>query len=142
MWEEKVKSASSFNLTAKGRGKGRAKVSPDEKGSGKPSGKGVGNGTLSSRVATGATTSTATATTIGTNTNTNTNTNANQERRESKEGIPALNLKDVLELISQAEISHEMTHYAVVMDPSEGRLLWRRAYQVGELGEPDVQGED
>lgn len=62
----------------------------------------------------------------------------NSSRRDTdREGSedPALGLDDVLGLIAQEGISNDMTHYSVVMDPSEGRVLWRRAYQVGELGE-------
>jgi hypothetical protein len=45
----------------------------------------------------------------------------------------AISLDDVLRLVGDKEITNEETHYGVVMDPQEGRILWRRAYRQGEL---------
>ncbi|KAI9896901.1 hypothetical protein N3K66_007923 [Trichothecium roseum] len=35
---------------------------------------------------------------------------------------------DVVKMISDAEISNEETHYAAVMDPGTGRVVWRSSY--------------
>ncbi|KAK1759850.1 beta subunit of N-acylethanolamine-hydrolyzing acid amidase-domain-containing protein [Echria macrotheca] len=40
----------------------------------------------------------------------------------------------VVRMVQLEGISNEMTHYAVVMDSRDGKVLWRRAYEVGELG--------
>lgn len=53
-----------------------------------------------------------------------------------------LSLNEVIHLVNTAEISNEMTHYAVVMDPKEGKVVWRRAYEVGELGEDSDSSSD
>ncbi|KAK2074867.1 hypothetical protein P8C59_009039 [Phyllachora maydis] len=42
-------------------------------------------------------------------------------------------LEDVMRLVGDRSISNPQTHYAVVMDPESGGLLWRRAYEVGDL---------
>jgi len=57
------------------------------------------------------------------------------KRREDGDGERGgVSLDEVLQMVNTGEISNEMTHYAVVMDPREGRVVWRRAYEVGELG--------
>lgn len=57
------------------------------------------------------------------------------KRREDGDGEQGgVSLDEVLQMVNTGEISNEMTHYAVVMDPREGRVVWRRAYEVGELG--------
>ncbi|KAF4457138.1 hypothetical protein F53441_926 [Fusarium austroafricanum] len=49
--------------------------------------------------------------------------------------IPA----DVIKFLQDDEIRNEETHYAVIMDPKEGKVIWRRAYEfVSESDSPDV----
>jgi len=38
--------------------------------------------------------------------------------------------KDVMTFVRDREICNEETHYAVVMDPSSGAILWRRVYPI------------
>ncbi|KAK5658030.1 hypothetical protein OQA88_2585 [Cercophora sp. LCS_1] len=63
-------------------------------------------------------------------------------RRRKTGKKEAVEMDEVLELVSLEGISNEMTHYAVVMDPEEGKLVWRRVYDLGELGDPEWVEED
>ncbi|KAK3381056.1 hypothetical protein B0H63DRAFT_494970 [Podospora didyma] len=47
--------------------------------------------------------------------------------------IQGVALHDVLRMLGDRDISNDQTHYAVVMDPRTGGVLWRRVYQLGEL---------
>ncbi|CAI4217352.1 unnamed protein product [Parascedosporium putredinis] len=42
-------------------------------------------------------------------------------------------LADVLRLIKDPEIRNDETHYAAVMDPATGEILWSRAYDVDDF---------
>ncbi|KAK3693160.1 beta subunit of N-acylethanolamine-hydrolyzing acid amidase-domain-containing protein [Podospora appendiculata] len=56
-----------------------------------------------------------------------------EQRRLRKPSSDGVGLEDVLHMLGAEEISGEPTHYAVVMDPEHGKVLWRRVYDVGEL---------
>lgn len=45
-------------------------------------------------------------------------------------------MQDVVELLSDEHISNEETHYAVIMDPSAGSVVWRKVFPPPE--EPDL----
>jgi hypothetical protein len=68
------------------------------------------------------------------------------KQRDVKADEPAMGdgikMKDVLGMLARENISNEMTHYAVVMDPERGKVMWRRAYQAGELGGGTSSSED
>ncbi|KAK7428274.1 hypothetical protein QQZ08_005171 [Neonectria magnoliae] len=49
----------------------------------------------------------------------------------------AVTLKNVMQFIEDNEISNEETHYAVIMDPQDGKVIWRTAYEV----ESESEGE-
>ncbi|KAH7014872.1 beta subunit of N-acylethanolamine-hydrolyzing acid amidase-domain-containing protein [Ilyonectria destructans] len=44
----------------------------------------------------------------------------------------AVTLDDVKLFLNDEDISNEETHYAVIMDPTVGKVLWRRAYEVDD----------
>lgn len=44
-----------------------------------------------------------------------------------------MGMEDVLALVEDPYISNDETHYAVVMDPGGGKVLWRRVFIVGDL---------
>ncbi|KAH8670662.1 hypothetical protein BGZ61DRAFT_459733 [Ilyonectria robusta] len=44
----------------------------------------------------------------------------------------AVTLDDVKLFLDDEDISNEETHYAVIMDPTVGKVLWRRAYEVDD----------
>jgi hypothetical protein len=50
----------------------------------------------------------------------------------------ALGLDDVLEFVQDGRITNEETHYAVIMDPQRGIVLWRRAFDA----EPESEVEE
>lgn len=52
-------------------------------------------------------------------------------RREGSGG--AVGMDDVLAIVEDSCISNDETHYAVVMDPCNGKVLWRRVYIVRGL---------
>ncbi|KAK3332871.1 beta subunit of N-acylethanolamine-hydrolyzing acid amidase-domain-containing protein [Cercophora scortea] len=56
-----------------------------------------------------------------------------EQRRRRNPKSDGVGLEDVLHMLGAEEISGEPTHYAVVMDPEHGTVLWRRVYDVGEL---------
>ncbi|KAK0640691.1 beta subunit of N-acylethanolamine-hydrolyzing acid amidase-domain-containing protein [Cercophora newfieldiana] len=64
---------------------------------------------------------------------------AGKLKREEGWGV---SLDEVLQMVNTGWISNDMTHYAVVMDPEEGKVVWRRAYEVGELGGSDSSDEE
>ncbi|CAM1501308.1 Fc.00g104700.m01.CDS01 [Cosmosporella sp. VM-42] len=49
-------------------------------------------------------------------------------RRHGERG-QAVTTKDVLRLVKDPEISNDETHFAVVMDPQAGKVIWRRLYE-------------
>ena len=48
--------------------------------------------------------------------------------RELGRGDESVTMDDVMRFVRDKEVSNEMTHYAVVMDPESGKILWRRCY--------------
>ena len=56
----------------------------------------------------------------------------NIRRRKYKRRTHAVSMEDVLHMVRDVEISNEETHYAVLMDPERGKILWRRAYPADE----------
>ncbi len=48
--------------------------------------------------------------------------------RELGRGDKSVTMEDVMRFVRDKEVSNEMTHYAVVMDPESGKILWRRCY--------------
>lgn len=60
-------------------------------------------------------------------------------RRKSRprggEGVDAVNLDDVLQMLGHEYITYGGTHFAVVMDPEHGEMLWRRVYRTDDLRE-------
>ncbi len=58
-------------------------------------------------------------------------------RRKSRprrgEVVDAVELDDVLWMLGHDFITYGGTHYAVVMDPEHGELLWRRVYRTNDL---------
>jgi hypothetical protein len=57
-------------------------------------------------------------------------------RRKKHPGRPevAIGTDDLLAMVKDPWISNEESHYAVIMDPTSGKVLWRRLYDVGDLG--------
>ncbi|KAL1868543.1 hypothetical protein VTK73DRAFT_3635 [Phialemonium thermophilum] len=45
----------------------------------------------------------------------------------------AVLVKDVLKMVQDPSVSNEETHFAAIMDPMTGRVLWRRAYLPGDI---------
>ena len=58
-------------------------------------------------------------------------------RRKSRpregEGVDAVNLDDVLQMLGHEYITYGGTHYAVIMDPEHGEMLWQRVYRTNDL---------
>jgi hypothetical protein len=54
-------------------------------------------------------------------------------RRRRGEGVDAVTEEDVLHMLGQEDITYGGTHYAVVMDPESGEILWRRVYRTEDL---------
>jgi hypothetical protein len=52
-------------------------------------------------------------------------------RRRYKQQRDIVTQRDVIRFLEDDEISNEETHYAVIMDPKEGKVVWRRMYEVG-----------
>ncbi|KAF7556707.1 hypothetical protein G7Z17_g1238 [Cylindrodendrum hubeiense] len=50
-------------------------------------------------------------------------------------------LDDVKLFLKDEDISNDETHYAVIMDPKAGTILWRRAYEADESSESDESTE-
>ncbi len=55
-------------------------------------------------------------------------------RRNINQPGDSITMDDVMRLVRDKEISNEMTHYAVVMDPESGKIIWRRRY------DPQISG--
>ncbi|KAK0710157.1 hypothetical protein B0T26DRAFT_724229 [Lasiosphaeria miniovina] len=68
---------------------------------------------------------------------------AEQEEQDRRVPLPAdgVLIDDVLKMLGHEYITHDQTHYAVVMDPLTGRVLWRRAYALDELGSDNSGSE-
>ncbi|KAK3896621.1 hypothetical protein C8A05DRAFT_48399 [Staphylotrichum tortipilum] len=60
-----------------------------------------------------------------------------RSRRETRGDSDAVDLDDVLHMVGQESISYGGTHYAVVMDPAHGDILWRRVYRTADLRDKD-----
>ncbi|KAK1771949.1 beta subunit of N-acylethanolamine-hydrolyzing acid amidase-domain-containing protein [Phialemonium atrogriseum] len=58
-----------------------------------------------------------------------------RRRRELRRQEWAVAVEDVLAVLQDPEVSNSDTHYAAIMDPQNGKILWRRVYMPGELGE-------
>lgn len=54
-------------------------------------------------------------------------------RRHRGEAVEAVTEEDVLHMLGHEDITYGGTHYAVVMDPESGGILWRRVYQTDDL---------
>ncbi len=65
-------------------------------------------------------------------------------RRKSRpregEGVDAVNLDDVLQMLGHECIIYGGTHYAVILDPGHGEMLWRRVYRTNDLRDADGLG--
>ncbi|KAK0707286.1 beta subunit of N-acylethanolamine-hydrolyzing acid amidase-domain-containing protein [Lasiosphaeris hirsuta] len=61
-----------------------------------------------------------------------------QARRGPDENLVGVGIDDVLAIIGEKGITNSMTHYAVVMDPESGEILWRRVYDVEEIPDSDT----
>ncbi|SPJ71920.1 uncharacterized protein FTOL_01648 [Fusarium torulosum] len=59
-------------------------------------------------------------------------------RRRYKQRSDVVTMSDVIGFLEHDEIGNLETHYAVIMDPEEGKVLWRRQYEV----ESDSDSED
>jgi hypothetical protein len=56
-----------------------------------------------------------------------------QLARWDKGKVESVALDDVLHMLGHEYISDGSTHYAVVMDPKHGQILWRRVYGTEDL---------
>lgn len=54
-----------------------------------------------------------------------------QKRRHTRQ--KAVTLRDVHDLVQDEEINSDETHYAVIMSPTEGKVVWRMAYECEEI---------
>ncbi|KPM42792.1 hypothetical protein AK830_g3751 [Neonectria ditissima] len=54
-------------------------------------------------------------------------------RRRRRKQANAVTLEDVKQFVGDSEISNEETHYAVIMDPGAGEVIWRTAYEVERM---------
>ncbi|PCD31894.1 hypothetical protein FGRA07_09893 [Fusarium graminearum] len=43
--------------------------------------------------------------------------------------------RDVIKFLEDDEIRNEETHYAVIMNPKDGKVIWRKKYEAGESSE-------
>ena len=64
---------------------------------------------------------------------------AHRHRGEQVEGV---NLEDVLHMLGHEYIAYGGTHYAVVMDPEGGDIMWRRVYRTDDLRVEDENGAE
>lgn len=63
-------------------------------------------------------------------------------RRRYKTRDEAVMFDDVVGFLKDEAINNEETHYAVVMDPKEGKVIWRQAYEpVNEWVETGTESE-
>ncbi|KAF4992503.1 hypothetical protein FDECE_13692 [Fusarium decemcellulare] len=53
------------------------------------------------------------------------------KRRHKQEG-QVVTLRDVIQFLKDDEISNDETHYAVIMDPTDGKVIWRKLYESDE----------
>lgn len=51
-----------------------------------------------------------------------------RRRRKTRRPTAAIGTDDVLAMVKDEWVSNEESHYAVIMDPESGRVLWRRLY--------------
>ena len=51
-----------------------------------------------------------------------------RHRKSTGRESGAVEYSDVLDMVRHEEISNDETHYAVVMDPSVGKVMWRKVY--------------
>ncbi|KAK0617595.1 beta subunit of N-acylethanolamine-hydrolyzing acid amidase-domain-containing protein [Immersiella caudata] len=65
-----------------------------------------------------------------------------KKRKEGDGEAWGVSFEEVIDMVNTGEISNEMTHYAVVMDPEKGAVVWRRAYEVGELEREEDDSEE
>ncbi|KAH7129499.1 beta subunit of N-acylethanolamine-hydrolyzing acid amidase-domain-containing protein [Dactylonectria estremocensis] len=63
-----------------------------------------------------------------------------QLRNQRQDQVVALN--DVKLFLEGDYITNEETHYAVIMDPASGKVVWRTAYEVPEDSDGDEDDED
>jgi len=64
--------------------------------------------------------------------------------RSGSDNGNAVGMEDVLKFLNDRDkwIVNEETHYAVIMDPKAGRMVWRRAYEVVHEPDSDVEEPD
>jgi hypothetical protein len=53
----------------------------------------------------------------------------NKRLEEPADQHPSIRMKDVLQYLKDDMINNEETHYATIMDPETGTILWRRVYE-------------
>ncbi|RGP79416.1 n-acylsphingosine amidohydrolase [Fusarium longipes] len=53
-------------------------------------------------------------------------------RRRYKQQRSLVTQRDVIKFLEDEEISNDETHYAVIMDPREGKVIWRRMYEASD----------
>ncbi|OIW25396.1 hypothetical protein CONLIGDRAFT_656996 [Coniochaeta ligniaria NRRL 30616] len=67
------------------------------------------------------------------------------KRRRQKLGRPgdAVGMNDVFDFLNDKDkwIINDETHYAVIMDPKKGQVLWKRAFEAVPAAESDVEEE-
>ncbi|KAJ4129878.1 hypothetical protein NW768_006848 [Fusarium equiseti] len=51
-------------------------------------------------------------------------------RRRYKQSRDIVTQADVIKFLEHDEISNDETHYAVIMDPKEGKVVWRKMYAI------------
>jgi hypothetical protein len=57
----------------------------------------------------------------------------NRPQKQLSDQAGGVNLDDVLRMLGHEYITYGGTHYAVVMDPEHGEILWRRVYRTEDL---------
>ncbi|OBS21609.1 hypothetical protein FPOA_07945 [Fusarium poae] len=53
-------------------------------------------------------------------------------KRRYRQERDAVTQRDVIKFMEDDEIRNEETHYAVIMDPKDGKVIWRKKYEVEE----------
>jgi hypothetical protein len=53
-------------------------------------------------------------------------------QKRTKRPGNVVSVNDVIKIVTDELISNDQTHYAVVMDPKEGKIIWRGVYLVEE----------
>ena len=51
-------------------------------------------------------------------------------QRRYKQSRDVVTQADVIKFLEHDEISNDETHYAVIMDPKEGKVVWRKMYTI------------